>query len=47
MEDCDLLSNFDKKTKFLCAACTAFSIFVTTAVVLSFGVVEPTQYGIL
>jgi RsiW-degrading membrane proteinase PrsW (M82 family) len=46
MEDCDFLTNFDKKTKILCGACTAFSLLVTVLIAAGFGIVEPTEYGI-
>ena len=47
MEDCDFLDNFDKKTKFMCACVSSVVIAMTVLVGLSFGAVEPTEYGIL
>lgn len=43
----EFFENFDAKTKFICTACTIFSLIVTTMIAMSFGVVEPTEYGIL
>lgn len=47
MEDCDFLDNFDKKTKMMCACVSSVVIAMTVLVGLSFGAVEPTEYGIL
>lgn len=43
----DFLENFDKKTKMLCGFCTAISLLITVLVAMSFGSVEPIEYGIL
>ena len=43
----DLLDNFDGKTKCLCLVMTTLVVLVTTIVGVSFGSVEPTEYGIL
>lgn len=47
MENCDFLDNFDKKTKVLCASISSVVILITVLVGISFGAVEPTEYGIL
>ncbi len=43
----DLIDNFDGKTKCLCLTMTSVVVLVTTMVAVSFGAVEPTEYGIL
>lgn len=47
MEDCDFLDNFDKKTKVMCGLVSSVVIAMTVLVGMSFGAVEPTEYGIL
>lgn len=43
----DLLDNFDGRTKCLCLTMTSLVVLVTVMVGVSFGAVEPTEYGIL
>ena len=45
MDDC--YRNMDGKTKFCCMSTTLLVIVSTIIIALSFGSVEPTQYGIL
>jgi hypothetical protein len=47
MDDCDFLDNFDKRTKMMCCMVSTVVLAMTALVGLSFGAVEPTQYGIL
>lgn len=43
----DFLNNVDNKTKCCCITVTLSILLVTIGAVLSFGAVEPTEYGIL
>lgn len=43
----DFMDNFDTKTKCLCLTMTMIVVAVTVVVGVSFGGVEPTEYGIL
>ena len=45
MEDC--FENLDGKTKCLCISITSAVVLLTSVLALSFGSVEPTEYGIL
>ena len=45
MDDC--LGNLDNKTKFCCLTTTTLVLLLTIGMVLSFGAVEPTEFGIL
>jgi hypothetical protein len=47
MEDFECLDRFDKKTKIYCISITAVVILLSAITVVSFGAVEPTEYGIL
>jgi hypothetical protein len=43
----DIFSNLDNKTKICCVSVTSLVLMLTVGMVLSFGAVEPTEYGIL
>ena len=45
MEDC--YNSMDTKTKCCCVSTTVSVVLATLIVALSFGAIEPTQYGIL
>ena len=47
MEDFECLDRFDKKTKIYCVSISAVVVLLTALTVVSFGVVEPTEYGII
>lgn len=48
MEDClDLFGNLDGKTKLLCCSITSLTVLITVLVGVSFGAVEPIEYGLL
>lgn len=47
MEDFECLNRFDKKTKIYCVSITAGVLLLTILTVISFGAIEPTEYGIL
>jgi hypothetical protein len=47
MDNCDFLDNFDQKTKMLCFCISSIVLATTVIVGVSFGAVEPTEYGIL
>ena len=43
----DFLNNVDTKTKICCCSITSVVLVISICAILSFGAVEPTQYGIL
>jgi SPFH domain / Band 7 family len=45
MEDC--YESMDTKTKCCCVSTTVFVVLTTILTAMSFGAIEPTQYGIL
>ena len=45
MDDC--LDSVDTKTKVICLSVTSAVILITTMIAVSFGTLEPTEYGIV
>lgn len=46
MDDFECL-DMDRKTKVMCCSITSIVVLATTLIAMSFGTVEPTEYGIL
>ena len=47
MDDVECLDQMDRKTKVYCCSITSVIVVATALVAVSFGTVEPTEYGIL
>lgn len=43
----DIFDSMDTKTKITCGCCTGLVAILVVVLALSFGTVEPTEYGIL
>jgi flagellar biosynthesis/type III secretory pathway M-ring protein FliF/YscJ len=47
MDDCYFLDSMDRKTKITCFSITSIVVLVLGVIAMSFGTIEPTEYGIL
>lgn len=43
----DIFNSMDRKTKVYCVSFTSLILLMTICIAMSFGSVEPTEYGIL